>query len=154
MGAAGKWRERLRQSKAMQIFESLDTAMIQLVAVGDSVTDESGKLTSWGNVNVAEVVGVAKVLPVIVNGLASSVDEIEAMLFDYSPELDADREWILENAYDTEAISAFVEVLKLCFPILAAWGLVRGPQAARTVQNSPSRNGASGQKAPSHRKTA
>ena len=110
IGVASVWRDRLRKSKAMQIFESLDVAMMQLVAVGDSITDEDGNLTSWANVNVSEVIGVAKILPVVVNGLASS--------------------------------------------ILAAWGLVRGPQAAQTGRSLPSKNGASGQKQASHRKIA
>ena len=154
IGVASVWRDRLRKSKAMQIFESLDVAMMQLVAVGDSITDEDGNLTSWANVNVSEVIGVAKILPVVVNGLASSIDEIEEMIFAYSPELAADREWIEQNAYDDEAVSVFVEVLKICYPILAAWGLVRGPQAAQTGRSLPSKNGASGQKQASRRKIA
>ena len=151
---AAVWREKLRKSKAMAIFESLDVAMAQLVAVGDSITDENGNLTSWANVDVSQVVGVAKILPVVVNGLASSIDEIEDMIFAYSPELAADREWIEQNAYDDEAVAVFVEVLRMAFPISAAWALVSGPRAAQTARNLPSKNGASGQKQVSHRKTA
>lgn len=154
IGVASVWRDRLRKSKAMLIFESLDVAMMQLVAVGDSITDEDGKMTSWANVNVSEVIGVAKILPVVVNGLASSIDEIEDMIFAYSPELAADREWIEQNAYDDEAVSVFVEVLKICYPIMAVWGLVRGPQAAQTGRSLPSKNGVSGQSKAQHRKIA
>lgn len=149
MGAAATWRETLRKSRAMLIFESLDTAMIQLVAVADGA-QESG----WGNVDLNQVVSVAKVLPVIANGLANSVDEVEELLFNYAPELLADREWIEENAYDTEAIAAFVEVLKLCFPILGILALINGPKVPPTATNSPSRNGGSGQSSIKHRTKA
>lgn len=172
MGAAAIWRAHLRDSQVMAIFESLDVALNQFSAMalridesvplededGNPILNESGKaiMVKRGISfdDIGQIFGVAKIAPVIVNGLANSIDEMVAMLFDYSPELEADQEWITENAYDTEAIGAFVEVLKLCFPILAVWGLLAGPQAAQTKPSLPTHNGASGQKQVSHRKTA
>lgn len=139
MGVAAIWRKHLRESKVMLIFESLDTAMIELVKVADGV-DEGG----WGNVDLGKVINVAKILPVIVNGLTNSIDDIADLLFAYSPELAEDREWILEHAYDTEAVTAFMEVLTLAFPIMGLWALVSGPVAARTPTNSPLPSGATG----------
>ena len=148
LGPAAAWRAKFNGSRMMQIFLSLDEAAIQLVGVLDQMTDAQGRALKMSemDINVSDIIGLVRTLPVIVNGLAASVDEMIAMLFDYSPELAADKDWLLENANDEQAIAAFVEVLKLNFPIMAVWGLVRGPLAARTVQNSPSPNGASGQR--------
>lgn len=141
MGAAAIWRKHLRESRVMLIFESLDTAMIQLVRVADGV-DEGG----WANVDMNQVIGIAKVLPVIVNGLSNSIDEIAEMLFAYAPGLKDDQEWILEHAYDTEAVAAFCEVLKLSFPFFQMLDLVRGQAGARTPTSLPLPNGAIGQR--------
>ena len=48
--------------------------------------------------------------------LLESPDLLAELLFDYAPELAADRERILEEAFDSELMTAFVEVLKLAFP--------------------------------------
>jgi hypothetical protein len=93
-------------------------------------------------------------LPVLVNGLSHSIDEIIDMVFDYSPELAADREWIEENATSSEAVSAFVEVLKLSYPFLEILALLRGPKGQPTSSNLPTQNGASGRKGVAHRTRA
>lgn len=139
MGVAAIWRDHLRKSKVMQIFESLDTAMIQLVKVADGV-NEGG----WANVDLNQVISIAKILPVIVNGLTNSIDDIADLLFAFSPELAEDKEWILEHAYDTEAVTAFMEVLKLAFPFMGLWALVSGPVAARTPTSLPLPSGMNG----------
>ena len=45
-----------------------------------------------------------------------SVDLMRDKLFEYSPELAADRERIETEGYDSEIMATFIEVLKLAFP--------------------------------------
>jgi hypothetical protein len=139
MGANGVWRQKLRTSRVMRIFESLDEAMIQLVSVADGVSEKG-----WDAINLNQVIGISRLLPVLVDGLTNSVDEIIDLLFDYEPKLRTERGWLEENAYDDEVIRAFVEVLKLCFPIMGVLDLVRGSRAPQTQSNSHAQNGASG----------
>lgn len=138
-GEKMKWRKRLEESRVVRIFKSIDAAMIQIVKVGDNI-NENG----WNNVDLNQVIGVAQVLPVLVDGLLNSVDEIIELLFAYDGKLQADRKWLEANAYDEEVIDAFIEVLKLHFPITALWGLVNGSRAQQTQSSLASTNGASG----------
>lgn len=134
MGVTQKWREHLRQSSVMLIFQTLDEAVASVLSVVDGGIE---------NLTTAQVIPIARILPIIVNGLANSIDDVLELLFDYSPELKADREWLAENAFDSEAIAAFIEVLKLNFPIMALLSLLRPGSAARsTLTNLPSTNGA------------
>ena len=48
--------------------------------------------------------------------LADSIDLCLEILFEFSPELAADRERIETLAYDDEALLAFVEVAKMLYP--------------------------------------
>ena len=138
-GEKMKWRKRLDESRVMRIFKTIDAAMIQIVKVGDGIS-EGG----WSSVPLNEVIGVAQVLPVLMDGLLNSVDEIIELLFAYDGKLQTDRKWLEANAYDEEVINAFIEVLKLHFPITAFWGLVSGSRAQQTESNSVLQNGASG----------
>jgi len=153
-GPATAWRNHLNASQTMRIFQSLDEAVVQLVGVLDQMTDNEGKMKKMSevDVNVSDIIGIGSTLPVVVNGLSHSIDEIKDMLFDFSPELQADREWIDQNAYDSEIVVAFVEVLKLCFPFLAVLDLVTGPSGRSTSTSLPSPNGASGHRALVRRK--
>jgi hypothetical protein len=138
MGVTIKWREALRASSVMRMFDSLDDALAQIAA-------DVAALTGGGdNAAAAGVAGIrlATVAPAILQGLTHSIDDVIGLLYDYSPELKADEEWLLENAYDSEAIAAFIEVLKLNFPIWELWRLVTGPRALATNTNLPSVNGA------------
>ena len=143
MGISIKWLEKLRQSGVMRIFESLDGALSQLVEAVNGVSD--------GNLSLVAGINMATIAPVVVRGLANSLDEVIDLLFEYAPEVKADEDWMHENAYNEELIMAFLEVLKLNFPIMALWGLVRGSRALPIATNSPSMNGAGGKKAPSVR---
>jgi hypothetical protein len=145
MGVSQKWREKLRQSSVMRIFESLDGAMEQLVSAVNGM--DEGK----GNLNIIAGINIATIAPAIVRGLTNSIDDVIDLLFDYAPEVGDDREWLAENAYNDELVMAFIEVLKLNFPILALWDLVRGPRVQATSTNLPSTNGATGTKKPSAR---
>lgn len=140
MGVSAKWREALRQSSVMRVFESLDDALSQIVGA----INDMGKDAQNGQINFAAGVSFAAVAPAILRGLSNSIDDIVALLYDYSPELKADADYLAENAYNEEAIEAFIEVLKLNFPIMAFWGLVRGSRAQATSTNLPAQNGAGG----------
>jgi hypothetical protein len=48
--------------------------------------------------------------------LLSSTDMVLEALFAYSPELAKDRKYIEANAFDDEAVSAFIKVLGLAYP--------------------------------------
>ena len=67
-----------------------------------------------------------------------AVDLMREKLFEYSPELAADRERIETEGYDSEIMAAFIEVLKLAFPFGQVIGLVSaaiekaGQQTKRT----------------------
>lgn len=149
-GPASVWRTHLIGSRTMRIFQSLDGAIEQIARAFDNVLPGDKEQS----ISVSSVITLAELLPVVVNGLSHSMDEIKDMLFDYSPELEADKEWIEANGYDSEITSAFVEVLKLCYPFLEVLALLRGPKEQPIATNLPSRNGASGQKSIGHRPKA
>jgi hypothetical protein len=148
------WRKRLEDSNVVKIFKTLDETLIQLVAAGDAIqeawqsakaTKEDGDADSNGDgINFSKIVEVARILPVVINGLLGSIDEIHDLLFHYDAKLQTERNWIEAHAYDEEAIEAFIQVLKLNFPITALWGLVSGSKAHSTPSNSHATNGASG----------
>ena len=75
----------------------------------------------------------------LVRGLAStllgSVDLVIELLFDFSPELTADREHIEKEAFDEEALAAFGEVLKLAYPLVGLLAAVRGSGRTAPTQN-------------------
>lgn len=60
--------------------------------------------------------GIGQLVDVLKTVLMGSIDLCEDALFAYSPALEADRERILAEAYDDEAMAAFIEVLKLAYP--------------------------------------
>lgn len=67
--------------------------------------------------------------------LIGSIDTVLDLLFAYSPVLAEDRERIENEAYDTEAIDAFIEVVKLAYPLGRLVSGIRGPQAPATTPN-------------------
>jgi hypothetical protein len=77
----------------------------------------------------------------IIGKVGGSVDLLAELVFDYSPELAADREAIEEEAYDSEVMAAFTAVLKLAYPfgsvIQAVSGLVElGQKGKPTLPSS------------------
>ncbi len=130
MGETRKWRLRLRESGVMRAMQTLDMDQADSLKGHDAQT-----LMAYS---------MMRMLPSVSDGLANSVDEVIDLLFAYVPELRADEEWLLENAYDEEAIVAFIEVLKLNFPISALWETVSGSRVQPIPMKSPARNGASG----------
>lgn len=72
--------------------------------------------------------------------LLRSPDTLRELLFAYSPALEADRERILAEAFDSELLDAFVQVLKIAFPfggmVDKLAGLARLGQTARPTTPS------------------
>ena len=103
--------------------------------------------------SAADIPNIGDLVKRFASTLIGSVDTMLDLLFDYSPELAQDREWIEENAYDDEALNAFTEALKLAYPLDTILAMVSGPSASRTSSNSRSANGASGSKVLAKNKT-
>lgn len=153
MGQHKAWRDKLDKSGIMGVFRSLDETMIQLVEAGDAIQEawkrsrmpkvEGQEDENDGGANLGQVVKLARILPAVIFALTGSMDEIIGLLFAYDAKLQTERKWIEANAYDEEAVVAFVEVLKLAFPITALWGMARGPRAQQTSGSSVSQNGIS-----------
>lgn len=55
-------------------------------------------------------------LPAVVNHLLGSADTITEAVFDYSPAMQEDREYIEENGFDTEIVGCFISILGVAFP--------------------------------------
>ena len=62
----------------------------------------------------------------ITTKVGGSVDEMAELVFAYSPELNAARETIEEEAYDSEIMAAFTAVLKLAYPFGSLVQMVSG----------------------------
>lgn len=68
------------------------------------------------NLALDDVHALGDIVTAVKDVLLGSVELVLEILFAYSPELAADRERIEAEAYDEEAIAAFVEVVKLLYP--------------------------------------
>lgn len=139
MGATARWREKLRNGRVLLIFQSLDHLIAQFNTVSKDVAD--GGLA---NIDVADAFGLAHILPVAMDALTNSIDEVWELVFEYADTVAADREWLEENAYDEDGVAAFLVVLGQCYPITVLWEKVSGRKAPVTPTNSPTRNGAIG----------
>lgn len=131
-GIAEKWRTHLRESTVYTTFLSLDDVVAVAVEAYENGLD---------NLDVNTVVMVIRTLPATVSAMANSMDEINTLVYDFVPEMAADRDWLRENVYDAEIVDVFIEILKLNFPILGALELIRGLRAPGTSTNLPSVNG-------------
>jgi len=71
-----------------------------------------------GNAPATELntTGVSGLIRNITNLVMDSIGDVREAILAYSPELSADRLFIEENAYDSEIMDAFMEVLTLAFP--------------------------------------
>jgi hypothetical protein len=103
------------------------------------------KLVDWQSVDFSDGEGVSALASAAIPLLTDSLDTIRELVTGYAPEL-KDR---LDDAYDDEVIAAFVEVLRLAFPLAGlagTVGLLRSPGSTTpaTSASSPSVNGVSG----------
>jgi hypothetical protein len=90
------------------------------------------------------------------SGLQDVVDAVRALLLggigtvmdllcEYAPEVDADRERIEAEVYDSEIVTAFTEVCTLAFPFGSLLRLgMTGPARPGTSPKSPAASGDSG----------
>lgn len=138
-GINTEWRKKMRETQVMRVFEYLDGFVTDLIAVVQGIPEGGG----LGDIDIGRALGVARVLPAIVNGLSHSVDDIKALIYQYEPKLKTEQGWLEKNAYDEEFVRAFLEMLKLLFPITGVWEMVTGYRGQQTPGNSPSANGAS-----------
>lgn len=92
--------------KAREIREKFTAPFEQAIAALDQVPQT----------DINDVQSLGKIALSLKDVLLGSVDLVLEILFAYSPELAADRERIEAEAYDDEAIAAFVEVVKMLYP--------------------------------------
>lgn len=100
MGAAREWRKKYSQP-------------LQAVI---SVLRRAGKIELQGDDGTWNVGEIGVILNQVAGLLLGSVDLLVDALFAYSPELEAEREWIEANADDVEAMTALWEVIQLAYP--------------------------------------
>jgi hypothetical protein len=84
-----------------------------------------GTLEAMPNVEITKPEDLGLIVRSLSEVLLGSVDMLVDMLFDFSPALAADRENILDRATDDEAVRAFVEVLKLAYPLVELVGVIK-----------------------------
>ncbi len=74
------------------------------------------KLQSAGDTELSRPGDIANLVRSVAGTLVQSPDTLKGLLFDYSPTLAKDRERIEAEAYDSEILDAFTEILKLAYP--------------------------------------
>lgn len=78
------------------------------------------------NTELSNLADVGALVQTFSGTLIGSIDILLDLLFAYSPELAADRERIEDEAVTSEALTAFVEVVKLAYPLSGVVRLVNG----------------------------
>ena len=73
-----------------------------------------------------------------------SPDRVRDLLFAYAPELAAERERLELEAYDSEFMAAFTEVLTLAYPFGRLGKILTGALSKATLPSSPAASGVSG----------
>lgn len=107
-----------------------------------------------GGLEIASSEDLMRVANSLGRVLVQAPDLLIELLFAYAPNLDAEREIILDRAYDSELVAAFMAVLGLAYPF-GGWAqkvasLASGSTASAsptTSKSSPSPNGATPAKA-------
>jgi len=106
----------IRAAKAWRVkFAEPFNALTQALAKAGSIKLDSGS-------DLAGLVGSLS------STLIGSTDIVIEMLFEYAPELAADRARIEEQGTDPEAMAAFIEVLRVAYPFGSFLQLVRNGQ--------------------------
>lgn len=82
----------------------------------DGVTGALRLADGATSVELTDLNSVADLVQKIGGLLVGSIDLVADMLFDFSPELAADRQRIDAEGYDDEIVAAFLEVIKLLYP--------------------------------------
>ena len=67
---------------------------------------------------------IEKLVPLIVKLIGPAFDDMLDIVYEYEPTIDADREWLEENASDVEFVTALVAIIGMTYgPFVAAIGL-------------------------------
>lgn len=133
-GVHATWSEKLDKSRVVLLFKSLDGFVEDLVSAIKSRPDGG----SWAEMDLGKIVSLARVLPSTMEAMLHSSRDIADLLFEYEPKLKADRKWLEQNAYQDELNAAFIEILKMVFPIMDVWATVSGSLGRQTSGNLPS----------------
>lgn len=136
-----RWRKKLEGPFAdlAGILGNMDD--LELMSDVTQVDAKTGEKVKTGTtVNFTSISGVVGSFSRVLLG---SIDLLMDLLFEYSPELAADREYIEENAFDEEALAALVGVLKLAYPFGTVWEMVTGSRLEGQIQRSTGPNSSS-----------
>lgn len=134
MKANRAWREKFNVP-----LKKLTDALQDAVRLsGKKFADDDRLLQAVGHLLATHLEEVTRIL-------TGTIDLMGEAVYEYAPEIAADRERIEEEAFDDELIAAFMKVVQLAFPFGPLMNLVPslGQMAAMTSPNSPSRSGAS-----------
>lgn len=85
-------------------------------AVQEKLGDISTLIESAPGTDISSGAAIAGLVRAVGSTLIGSTDTVIELLFGYAPALAADRERIEAECYDSELLSAFVEVVKLAYP--------------------------------------
>ena len=96
-----------------------------------------GTLEALPGVEITKPEDLALLVRSLSEVLLGSVDTLVDMLFDFSPALAADKDYILDHATDDEAVRAFVEVLKLAYPLVELVGVIRNAVQPQPPTDQP-----------------
>lgn len=111
---------------------------------GEPVRTIASILQHAEEIELNSVGDVAGLLQQVGPLLLGSVDILIEAVFAYSEVLEAEREWIEENADDEEALAALWEIVKLAYPFGSILDVVtRGQAMVSTSKSSPAPNGGS-----------
>jgi len=102
-------------------------------------------LPTLPDVDISKPEELVKLLPILQGLLTTYLDDAIDLLFEYSPVLQKERDWIASNASDKQAIAAFAGVLKMANPFdpKALQDAMSGPGSGEMSSRSGSRSGGS-----------
>ena len=86
-------------------------------------------LEAGPDVELTDMQSLANVVRSVSGLLLTSIDTVKALLASYAPDLP------LDEAYDSEIMEAFTEVLGLAFPFGSVVNRIRGLSGQRTAPN-------------------
>jgi len=121
---------KVRQAKAFrQKIGAQLSGLTDLIA--GALRPSAGVTVAGDLTEIAELIGTLG--QTLSARLIGSTDLIADLLFEYSPELAADRERIEAEAYDEELLSVFLEVLKLLYPFGNLAQIFQSGQTGRRI---------------------
>ena len=110
------------------------------------IENVSGTLSAMDSVEISltKMSDIGGLIQSFGGTLAGSVDMLADWLFEFSAEIAADRERILDEAYDDEILRAFGEAIKMLYPFGGVLKSLDGLAGLANSMSSPSPNGESG----------